>query len=343
MSTLHSLFGTTVAIPAADLRLRAKLPVTSGKAELELLLGPPPADDEVDAQEPSYVSSLTDEAGRTVLQIYRRKEGYLLRFPGLADFLVQQERIVCSPLPAADPAMLEIRLLGTVLTFWLESLGVPVLHASAVAWSAAGARRGSERGAVFLSSSRGGKTSLAAELMHRGAALLADDTVALDVGGPDAEIPDAETPDAEVRGVLLRPAYPMMRMWPDLARRWVDDPERWPRVCDAVDKRWLTVGEEGLGRFHRRRTPAAAIYLPERLDDLREVEIAAVAPAEALAELLRHSFLHRMPASMGWEEQRLETLARVVESVPMRRLRYPSGWQHLPAVAAKLERDLDAI
>jgi hypothetical protein len=266
-----------------------------------------------------YVSPFFSTEGVPLLSIYRFPGWDLLRFPDVADFFLSDREILCRPVEGCDRRMLEIRFLGTVMAFWLERSGVAALHASAVVLG--------DRAVGLLAASGSGKSSLTLSLLERGAGLLTDDILALDL---------------EDRRVRARASYPALRMWPDLARRYVDDVAALPTVNDQVEKVWTSPQALGFS-FHNESAPLTALYLPERRDEGREAEIEAVGPGAALAELLRHSFLHRMPASLGWEERRLETLARVVESVPVRRLRYPSGWQHLPAAAAAIERDLETL
>jgi hypothetical protein len=49
-------------------------------------------------------------------------------------------------------------------------------------------------------------------------------------------------------------------------------------------------------------------------------------------ELLRHSFMMRAVQALGWQPQRLALFAQLIGQVPLRRLRYPSGFEHLPRV-----------
>lgn len=102
----------------------------------------------------------------------------LFHYGGRAMFHLSADlhRLRCGFARPGDPASLRV-LLDTVL--WTVSLahGLELLHASAVR-TAAGL-------VAFCTHSGGGKSSLAAEYLHRGAALFADDVVALGAG-PDA-------------------------------------------------------------------------------------------------------------------------------------------------------------
>ena len=66
-------------------------------------------------------------------------------------------------------------------------------------------------------------------------------------------------------------------------------------------------------------------------------------PAEALIELIRNSFAARIVEAMGWQRERLGKLAQLVRETPIRRLRYPSGFEHLPRVRQAILDDLAAL
>jgi hypothetical protein len=176
------------------------------------------------------------------------------------------------------------------------------------------------RALAFLSRHGGGKSGLAAAMVQAGCPLLADDMVVL------------EERD-EVRWEV-RPAYPEMRMWPDEASHFVGPPEELPRVQADSEKRRVVVGDGGFGTFLDASAPLACIYLASRREETGGVvEIQPVPRSEALIELVRHSFSPRLVEAAGLQPARLDRLARLVRSVPVRRLVYPSGFDRLPEVA----------
>jgi hypothetical protein len=251
--------------------------------------------------------------------VYAVGDGHLLRFPLAAEFLVLPGEIRCSPLAGGDPYLMEIYLLGTVLAFWLELRGLPVLHAAAVAVGGGAA--------VFLGTNQGGKSSLAAAMLQHGAALVSDDLLPV------------ERPGGQWLG---RPAYPQMRFWPDQARHFYGEPDSLPHVAPGTEKLRVPVGG-GFGEFSGATLPIHAIYLPHRVASpgaLDGSRIEAATPQEALVELIRCSFLARMLAACGRQPARLPLLAALAGAVPVRRLVYPSGVEHLPEVAAAVRADL---
>ncbi|MCB1036794.1 MAG: hypothetical protein KDD47_23410, partial [Acidobacteria bacterium] len=93
----------------------------------------PARPDGVASPEPVYESPFLDGLDRPVLRIEREDGFERLRFPGVADFLVREGRISYTPFAPDRRDLVEVRFLGTVLAYYLERAGVPVLHASAVA------------------------------------------------------------------------------------------------------------------------------------------------------------------------------------------------------------------
>lgn len=268
----------------------------------------------------AYTSPIRDEAGRSALRILRRPGSDLLVFPGVADFSLEDRSILYRPYLPERRGLIEIRFLGTVLSFYLERREVPVLHASAVDL---------DGGAViFLGTNRGGKTGLAASFLTAGYSMLSDDLSPLDV--------------REGR-FFVRPGYPQMRAWPDLASRLVGSAEGLPRVLPELEKRRISIGGQGgLGSFCPDAKPLRALYLPERRPPggSAEVRIEEVSARDAVVDLIRTSFIARLVDALGWQPRRLAFFSRLVVSNPVRRLIYPSGFEHLDRVREAVLEDL---
>jgi len=263
---------------------------------------------------PVYVSPLRDKDGVRLACLYETPGGAVLHFPGAGDFRLGSGFIESYlPEPASDLA--ELRLLGSVFSYWLELRGLVTLHASAVSVDGCAV--------VFASRHGGGKSGLAAGLVAAGASLLADDLVAVE------EFENCWK---------LRPSYPLMRMWPDEAEHFLGSYAELPRVQKDSEKRSVAVGEGGFGRFQKTASPLACIYLAARVEGADTVEIHPVSRGEALIELIRHSFSPRLVEAAGLQPARLDRLARLVRSVPVRRLVYPSGFERLEEIAGQILR-----
>lgn len=286
---------------------------------LQVTTGPDSLPGDWAAPEVVYQSEFRDEVGHPAVSLYRAPAGLRLHFPRAGDFYLADQRIHCRPLPQGDPRLAEIYLLGTVLAWWREAQGVPVLHAAAVGID--------DGAAAFLASNRGGKTSLAASLVREGAELLTDDLLAV---------------EATASGWIGHSGYPQFRMWPDQARHFTRDPNDLALVHPSLEKRLVPLGQRG-GTFHSGPLPLRAFYLPERRPEGEhdpEIRIAAAPPSARLMELVRHSFLARMVEAAGLQPARLPRLATLAAQLPVRTLSYPSGVEHLPAVTAAIRADL---
>lgn len=306
---LYRLFGATVA---SDFPFTVMPPLGRGAADLALSLSPRTLLPDRPVSHPVYSSSLRDKDGESIGSLYRESEGEILRFSGAGDFRVQSDRID-GYIPDWEHGLAELRFLGPVLSYWFERRGLPTFHASAVSVDG--------RAVAFVSRHGGGKSGLAAGMIAAGATLLTDDLLVLE----------------ERDGLWeARPSYPLMRMWPDEAEHFLGSYSDLPRVQGDSEKRSVAVGEGGFGSFRDVSSPLACIYLATRVAGTDAVEIQPVSRGEALIELVRHSFSARLVEAAGLQPARLDRLARLVRSVPVRRLLYPSGFERLAAVAGEL-------
>ena len=224
-----------------------------------------------------------------------------------------------------DPALLplvEPYLLNQLFPFWLELYGIPCLHTSSILISG--------QMVAFLAHSGSGKSSLAAACLQAGAALLTDDILPV------------EALDGKFVG---RSGLPQINLWPDQAAFFIgeNDPSGEP-VSTTAKKRYPITAFKN-GSFCEESQPLACLYIPERyepVDGETKIEITPVPAVEAVIELLRYSFIPAFICEeMGWQGRRMEFFARLVEQVPVRRLRYPSGFEYLPAVVEAVMRDAE--
>ena len=109
----------------------------------------PPRDVDWQASAPAYTSPDRSDDGESSAYVYRLDDCDVLRFTREADFYLWPDRIVCHLLDPACADQVEIYLLGTVLSFFLERRGIPALHASAAAVG--------DRAVAFLSGNRGAR------------------------------------------------------------------------------------------------------------------------------------------------------------------------------------------
>ncbi|MBK9199490.1 HPr kinase/phosphorylase [Candidatus Skiveiella danica] len=127
-------------------------------------------------------------------QFSRQGDGYLLRFPDLADFEVSADgaAVLGFPAPGVTSPTVEHLYLNQVLPLALSRQGKLVLHGSAVDIGG--------QGVAFLGESGRGKSTLAASFASEGTRFLTDDGLLL------------EWVDGRC---MILPSHPSIRLWKD--------------------------------------------------------------------------------------------------------------------------------
>jgi hypothetical protein len=145
------------------------------------------------------------------------RDEYLLRVPGVANFLVRHGReVLVQPAPGALPADIRAYLLSPIFSTLCHQAGMYSLHASAV--------RAGAGVVAFLGDSGAGKSTLAAGLAQRGYAVIADDICLLDPRTSDSG------------PVLVIPVAPALKLWRSALDHLGTSPESLPRVFSRDDK-----------------------------------------------------------------------------------------------------------
>ena len=314
MTHRYRVYGYTLA---TDHRMTSYL--APSDAEPDVVFVCRPSLEEAPGREELVYRSLLPGAGDDGLFSFFRlgDDAFRLVYPTTADFVIRRDRIDCRLFDAQYAYWVEIALLGPVLSFWLELRGSIALHASAVV--EAGEAIG------FIATSKSGKTSLAASFMAGGAALLTDDILPLH--------------RTEVGEIMARPAFPQLRMWPDQVRAFVGDHSSFPRAHPAYDKRRIPAA--AVGAFHAEAVRLGALCLPERGPHhaSADITVSRIGGHEAFMSLLQSSFaaavLERMPEM---QQRRLSVVADILRRVPVYRLSYPHGFEHLHDVRSKVAK-----
>ncbi|MFN8445028.1 MAG: hypothetical protein U0175_29850 [Caldilineaceae bacterium] len=299
----------------------------TGEADLSFCcLDEAPLTVDWDSQQPLCSSPHLNGEGASIWAFYRLATCDVVRCPRIGDFYLWPTQILCHrcPIDAAEQVAqkhwIEIRLLGTVLAFWLEQRGIPVLHAAAVA---------TPQGAIaFVADSGCGKSTLASAFVRAGYPLLTDDNLAIRQG--------------EDRFWAL-PGYPQMRMWPATATYAVGDYQDLPPLFPDGEKRRLRIGKDGFGHFHTTAQALSVCYLPERRDPAiygSEVEIEPLSPAQALYALVQHSFLFEANQRLGNHGRRLQFWSQFVRQIAVKRLYYPDDFASLERVRQVILADI---
>jgi hypothetical protein len=249
---------------------------------------------DLDARAVDWIQNWTADGEAAWLASGRVEGGYVLRFTGVADVLVEpgSRRIICEPHGAASVETMGALVAGQVIPRLLSLDGTPVLHASAVA---------SDGAAIVLAGESGaGKSTLAAVLCGAGAELLADDFVVLRAQGEDVLCPPTST------SVKLAPAS-----------------------VDMLSAARLLPG--GARRGAAATRPVRVIYLLEPAAD-RNLSVERVRRRDAFIRLFRLCYrLDSAAASVVGAE--FARLAAVAAAVPVRILSVPRDPEQLHAAA----------
>lgn len=253
---------------------------------MHLRLGEPsPAD------EPRRWSHVwTVPGGRTWMCVARTPRGYLVQFPGYAEFEVARRAIVCRPRPGIPASTIRHLLLDQLLPAILTSGSRIVLHASAVAIDG--------RAIGFVGAAGAGKSTVAGALVRNGASLVADDALVV---------------ERRRGGLVVVPSYPGLRLWPASARLIGARGARMKRVSHYSHKmRWSGSGVP----FHEDPLPLGALYL---VSQGKKSRAAAISARRSLLAIVQYSMMldatDRATVRHGFD-----TASHIVDEVRVRRL-----------------------
>ena len=235
----YYLFGCTVR---SNFPFQIELPPADGEPDLTLRIDPELPTGVAKQAAHLYSSEAVTEEGLPWARLYRLEEGHLIKIATVADFVIGKESLTCRP-RTEDLRTVEAFLLQVAMSFWLETIGHPVLHASCIA--------AGDGAAAFLAFSGTGKSTLAAAFLTNGYRLISDDSLPL-------EITD--------RGVLAWPCHPRIKMEPEQARLFLEEISHLPPVNDLSDKIGVPVRETWSGSFGTSPEKLLSCYLPEHRD-----------------------------------------------------------------------------
>lgn len=231
-----------------------------------------------------------------VTQLTRTPAGWSLHYATAGEFRLAGDlrSATAHPLPESSSGRTSA-LPGSVLSWWLNLRGEPVLHASAVAIGG--------EAIAFLGASGMGKSTLATLLCSAGARLVTDDVLRL------RRLPDGFACHPGTGELRLRPnAAPLSALFPaDQANRSTDG-RTTVRFASAP---------AGLPRLR-------AIFLPRPNRELRELRVEPLSPVQA-------SFhLNGYPRVLGWRvdeprRRQFELFAALAQAVPVCQLHVPWG------------------
>src|SRR5215216_4207807 len=257
--------------------------------------------------ETSYVADYKSECGEPALRVFRVLDGKYYRFcyADETEFVVDKEGTEVwarwrEPLTLEDTATY---LLGPVMGFVMLLRGVVCLHASAVAVG--------DEAIALLGPAGSGKSTTAAAFAERGYSVLAEDVVTLDDRGDH---------------FLVRPGYPLIRLWPAAVKALYGLETHLPKLTPNWDKCYLDLNDN----FQREPLRLAAIYhLSERHHGPTAPFVQSLDRADGLMSLVANTYATKL-MDKQMRAREFELLRRVVTNVPLRRVTPHADIEHIP-------------
>jgi hypothetical protein len=258
------------------------------------------------------------EDGAVLVSLGRMRRGYLVRFTGLADFLISPaaDTIRCRARLGISATTVRHLLLDQVIPMVLAHRGHLTLHASAAITG--------DGALAFAGKAGWGKSTICASLAHAGGSPLADDCLVI----------------GRRRGQFFAvPSYPGLRLWPDTVKALGRRVHTCELVADYSEKRRITSRRADLRR--RSPVPLRAIYVLSPPRRRRVISIARIEPRQAVGRLLAHT--HRLDLTdRNRLVAELDALSRLAARVPVFELAFPRDLKRLAALRTAVLRHADA-
>jgi len=255
----------------------------------------------------------------TVWTEFRRSgDGYLLRFPGLADFEVSADgaEVVTHPAPGTDDATIEHLYVNQLMPLAQSRQGRPSFHASAVTVPG---------GAVaFLGKSGMGKSTLAASYALNEARFLTDDALLIEESGANCQV---------------LPSHASLRLWEDSVEALVKDRAAHAAPVNYSSKARLLAGD-ALAYSAEPQLLLAAFVL--NATGSTEISIRPLNGLDRYMVWLSNSFLLDVEDS-ALLARHFDWTHRISGCVPTFSLDYPRDYGILPQVRHAVRQHLLSI
>ena len=240
-------------------------------------------------------------------QFFRQGAGYLLRFPELADFEVSADGCIVQgwPAPGVPSPTVEHLYLNQVMPLALSRQAKLVLHGSAVDIGG--------QGVAFRGESGRGKSTLAASFASEGTRFLTDDGLLLSWVGDQC---------------MILPSHPSIRLWEDSQDALIGQSVAMAPAVSFTSKARFLAGS-AISFCDEARPLRRVFFLGA--GDASAPTIEPLRPAEALIELVKHSFLLDIEAR-DMLARHFDDLTRLAELPIYFRLDYPRRYNALAAV-----------
>lgn len=220
------------------------------------------------------------------------------------------KEIIINPETGLDENFLKLFILGYAIAMLLHKRGRLILHANAVNMYG---------GAVLFIGDRGrGKSTISLALNEKGHNLLSDDVLSIQMSL--SEFPK------------VIPGFPGMKLWPESIVNINENPEVMPKLHFNTDKRYYSVKNN----FSHVLMPIKIIYLIEKSNG---INIENMKPQEAVMELIKSSYCFKLFDNNELSEN-LKKCTKIVNSVPVKRLKIKHSFENLPNLVKIIEDDV---
>ena len=276
---------------------------------------PPPS------TQPIWTQNISPPESSSALKLYQEPSGWRLDIEclGKGTFLYREDGIEVYWSPEGTDAT--HYLFGIGLAIWFELHGTPCLHGNSLEIE--------DHAIALIGVSQAGKSTLTAALLQKGFSFLTDDLI---------------VPRQTKEGWILYPAPGSLGMWPASIEHFLPNVDIAPleQVHASSKKRLVPVESAILGKVCHEPKPLKAIYLLDRDCPGRDsnIHIEILNPADALIALISNSIAGGILTPLSIEQNRLNKLTQLVKEVPVKRIHYPNGYQHLNKVRDFIVADL---
>ena len=248
--------------------------------------------------------------------IWQARPGvFLIEIEGVARYLVTDGKdILIEPLGGSADDVAAF-LLGAAFAPLLQQKGVVTLHAAAVERRAGAV--------VLLGPATVGKSSLAAALVERGFALLADDVTGL-------VLDPAGHP-------LALPAFPRCKLWGRTLDRMNWRGRAGAKVRHGLDKYWVEAG-----RYCAEPRPIHAAFALD-IHGRPEIDVEPLRRGDAFWVLSEGIYRKQAGNALGKAGAQFHTLTAMAQRVPMLQVKRPLHSFLLDALAACIDARTEAM
>ena len=271
---------------------------------LYLLDSPPGEPDQTD-----WIHHWRTDDEYITLSLARRVDGFLLRFPFLADFIIDAEgsRIGAWAAPDIDDETLRHLLLDQVLPRVLGYKGRLVLHASAVLVNG--------KAMAFAGNTGAGKSTLAANFQTAGYQVLTDDGLIVTAGESCS---------------FALPVYPGLRLWPQSVAALFEEPVPDAKVSCYSEKQRIKLPRQ-VGPSSAKLSALYILSSVNSDDAAGGIGFKRLSPRDACIELIRYSFQLDV-SNIRHSAVLMASASAITQQLPVFTLAYPRDFSILPAV-----------